>query len=268
MGASSSPFAAPAPDATVHAPSYSTRSTSLPASPRSRRGRASTSFSITASFAHMRCADAPRWLSAAKGLTTSRSLPPATARADARPGLCPIRLLTYGPRSTESRWSDREVGGWIKWVDLVRRVFDIDALECVHCCGRLRFVAAIDDPELIRRILAHRGLPLTLPRPLTARRLRSPRGSDSPGWGVRQPRKRCAPGPPVSRPPAMFATRRPEHTCGRNPSRGRGRATPFPSVDDRSPISRGFAGSQAQMDATAEVRSPSPATAVLRDPGR
>jgi Putative transposase/Transposase zinc-binding domain len=79
------------------------------------------------------------------------------------------------PRGGEARSPDRESppqprgGGWIRWADLLRRVFEIDALECPRCRGRLRFVAAIDHPDVIRRILAHLGLPSELPRPLPAR---------------------------------------------------------------------------------------------------
>jgi|GEM_PF-639569 len=36
--------------------------------------------------------------------------------------------------------------GSVRWADLLRRVFEIDVLHCARCGGRLRFVAAIDDP--------------------------------------------------------------------------------------------------------------------------
>jgi hypothetical protein len=48
-------------------------------------------------------------------------------------------------------------------------VFEIDVLACARCSGRLRFVAAIDDPDVIRRILAHLGLPTAIAPPLPAR---------------------------------------------------------------------------------------------------
>ena len=59
--------------------------------------------------------------------------------------------------------------GWVKWADLVGGVFESDVLRCARCGGRLRFVAAIDDPEAIRRILGHLGLPTSIPPPLPAR---------------------------------------------------------------------------------------------------
>ncbi len=45
------------------------------------------------------------------------------------------------------------------WADLMRRAFDIDVLACPRCGGRMRLIATIEDPRVIRRILAHLGLP-------------------------------------------------------------------------------------------------------------
>ena len=38
--------------------------------------------------------------------------------------------------------------------DLMRRAFEIDVLACPPCGGRLRLIAAVDDPDAIRAILA------------------------------------------------------------------------------------------------------------------
>ena len=59
--------------------------------------------------------------------------------------------------------------GWVRWADLLRRVFEIDVSRCARCRGRLRFVAAIDDAAVIRRILGHLGLPTWIAPPLPAR---------------------------------------------------------------------------------------------------
>ncbi|MBY0276821.1 transposase [Candidatus Binatia bacterium] len=59
--------------------------------------------------------------------------------------------------------------GWVRWADLLRRVFEIDVLHCARCGGQLRFVAAIDDPEVVRRILRHLGVPTSIAPPLPAR---------------------------------------------------------------------------------------------------
>jgi hypothetical protein len=63
----------------------------------------------------------------------------------------------------------RRRGRWFKWADLMGRVFELDVLACPTCGGRLRLIATIDDPAVIRRILGHLGLPTTLERPLPAR---------------------------------------------------------------------------------------------------
>ena len=53
----------------------------------------------------------------------------------------------------------------LSWSQLLRRVFAIDALEC-DCGGRMRILAAIDQPEVIRAILTCLGLSSRAP-PLT-----------------------------------------------------------------------------------------------------
>jgi hypothetical protein len=40
-----------------------------------------------------------------------------------------------------------------------------DVLESPRCRGRMRIVAAIDQPEVIVKILTHLGLPARAPRP-------------------------------------------------------------------------------------------------------
>ena len=50
-----------------------------------------------------------------------------------------------------------------RWADLLRRVFALDVLACPRCGGRMRVLATIDDPAVIRRILAHLELPLDEP---------------------------------------------------------------------------------------------------------
>ena len=55
------------------------------------------------------------------------------------------------------------------WADLMRRVFAIDVLACAICGGRLRFVATIEDPPVVAKILAHLGFPTALPAAVPAR---------------------------------------------------------------------------------------------------
>ena len=40
----------------------------------------------------------------------------------------------------------------------MHRAFAIDVLACVHCGGRLRLIATLHDPAVIRKILAHLDL--------------------------------------------------------------------------------------------------------------
>ncbi|MBI4609737.1 MAG: transposase [Candidatus Rokubacteria bacterium] len=61
-----------------------------------------------------------------------------------------------GPASNGRYWA---------WAALMRRAFEIDVLACPRCGGRLRLIATIDDPRVIRRILAHLGLPIEAPSP-------------------------------------------------------------------------------------------------------
>ncbi len=44
------------------------------------------------------------------------------------------------------------------WARLIRKVYEADPLECPQCKGPMRIIALIDDPGVVRRILAHRGL--------------------------------------------------------------------------------------------------------------
>ena len=59
--------------------------------------------------------------------------------------------------------------GVAKHCFLMRRVFALDVLECPRCGGRMRILAAIDQPEVIRAILTCRGLAARAPPPAGAR---------------------------------------------------------------------------------------------------
>lgn len=49
------------------------------------------------------------------------------------------------------------------WADLMRRAFGLDVLACPRCGGRMRLIATIEDPLVIRRILSHLGLATEVP---------------------------------------------------------------------------------------------------------
>jgi hypothetical protein len=59
------------------------------------------------------------------------------------------------------------------WAELLQRVFDIDALRCPRCGSTLRVVAAIEDPDVARRILECLELPARAP-PLAPAAVESP----------------------------------------------------------------------------------------------
>ena len=50
----------------------------------------------------------------------------------------------------------------MSWSRLLRRVFDIDVERCV-CGGKLKIIAAIEEPAVIVKILTHLGLPARAP---------------------------------------------------------------------------------------------------------
>ena len=56
----------------------------------------------------------------------------------------------------------------MSWARLLERVFDIDIERCA-CAGQLKIVAAIEDPVVIVRILAHLELPTRAPPRAPAR---------------------------------------------------------------------------------------------------
>ena len=51
----------------------------------------------------------------------------------------------------------------MSWACLLKRVFDIDIEHCPNCGGRLKIIAAIEDPQVIVKILTHLDLPTRAP---------------------------------------------------------------------------------------------------------
>jgi hypothetical protein len=66
---------------------------------------------------------------------------------------------------------------YLPWADLLRRVYDLDALMCPRCAGRLRMIAVIMDQDVARRILDSLGLPS---KPPVVARARAPTLFDDP----------------------------------------------------------------------------------------
>jgi hypothetical protein len=55
------------------------------------------------------------------------------------------------------------------WAELMQRAFAIDVLRCPRCGGRLKLIATIADPAVIRKILEHLKLETRPPEPQPAR---------------------------------------------------------------------------------------------------
>jgi hypothetical protein len=72
------------------------------------------------------------------------------------------------PSSTGKSAAPEKPRDW-KWAELMRRVFDLDVLECPRCGGRMVVIATIEAADVLRKILGHLGLPTDPPAPLPAR---------------------------------------------------------------------------------------------------
>jgi hypothetical protein len=58
----------------------------------------------------------------------------------------------------------------LSWARLLKRLFDIDIEHCPNCGASLKIIAAIEDPPVIVKILAHLGLPTRAPPRAPAQR--------------------------------------------------------------------------------------------------
>src|SRR5262245_24434338 len=76
-------------------------------------------------------------------------LPARATRAYGRGGPAGHRSGEAGVKSTPPAWT---------WSALMHRAFGVDVLAGPHCGGRLRLMATLQDPVVIRRILAHLAL--------------------------------------------------------------------------------------------------------------
>jgi len=70
--------------------------------------------------------------------------------------------LAAGPEGTGVKTAS--LRAW-SWAALMHRAFAIDVLACPHCGGRLRLIATLHDPAVIRKILAHVGVGPSRPSP-------------------------------------------------------------------------------------------------------
>jgi hypothetical protein len=78
-------------------------------------------------------------------------LPPGPAPADPAPAASPPPVA-----NTPRHWT---------WANLMRRAFELDVLACPRCGGRMALIATIEEPDVVRKILRHLGLPTEIPQP-------------------------------------------------------------------------------------------------------
>ena len=69
----------------------------------------------------------------------------------------PRRVVPHAPGKR------RRAGRRYSWAELLKRVFLIDALVCPRCGGKRKLLAAIHDPNSIRRVLEAVGLSSDVP---------------------------------------------------------------------------------------------------------
>jgi len=65
-----------------------------------------------------------------------------------------LTLLAAGAEGVKTKSGSR---AW-SWAALMHRAFGIDVLACPNCGGRLRLIATLHDPVVIRKLLAHVGM--------------------------------------------------------------------------------------------------------------
>ena len=83
-------------------------------------------------------------------------------RGAAGPAAAGVPFATSGPGAVTREPADTPSSAapprrW-RWAELLQRVFAVDVLACPNCGGRMRLIATIEDPRVVRRILTHLGL--------------------------------------------------------------------------------------------------------------
>jgi hypothetical protein len=102
------------------------------------------------------------------GMSAPAAAGPAAAPSSQAPKALPGGSALEPPQGgtvvpNEGSKRSRPRRRYFAWADLLRRCFQIDVLACPTCGGRLRLLATIEDPAIVRRILAHLGPPTQPP---------------------------------------------------------------------------------------------------------
>lgn len=73
------------------------------------------------------------------------------------------------PCSNENYKNEKVKDKRTTWAKLLKRVFYVDVETCGVCGGKVKIIAAIKKPEVIKKILNHIGLPSVPPEIASAR---------------------------------------------------------------------------------------------------
>ena len=79
-------------------------------------------------------------------------------------------IVPTPPAHTATEHTDECAQARMTWDRLLKRVFDLDLERC-ECGGKLKIIAAIEEPAVIERILTHLGLAAQPPPRAPARRV-------------------------------------------------------------------------------------------------
>ncbi len=118
---------------------------SQPARPRDDEPTQGVSRSGQSATSDSQASPIPSSLSNEEPRPSGRSREPASPAAPDGPGQEP----DGEPHATDVRAK----AGRLRWAALLQRVFEVDALQCPRCGSTMRLIAAIEAPDVARRIL-------------------------------------------------------------------------------------------------------------------
>ncbi len=116
------------------------------------------------------------FLDRARGLRRSRGIASGREQWDKADHLARLQrsgifrsaeeMVLQTPQAAGSEGAKLKSGGraW-NWAALMHRAFAIDVLACPRCGGRLRLIATVYEPAVIRKLLAHLGMARSGPSP-------------------------------------------------------------------------------------------------------
>jgi len=84
------------------------------------------------------------------------------------------KLVVPKPKKSKEKTEDKALtpdqqSSRMTWAQRLKRVFNIDIETCPECAGRVKVIASIEDPQVIKKILNHLGLESRAPTPWPAR---------------------------------------------------------------------------------------------------